>query len=67
MKEILDYSTCIVDIQARLKDLEKNCLHGVVKDNADAYRDIRDGVTIIADKLDTLTKWAVLNLKRTTT
>jgi hypothetical protein len=61
METVRDYSVYIVELKKRIVDLEKYCLHGVVKDDAQAYRTINDTVSNMVTTLTYLYEWADIN------
>lgn len=58
VKEVKDYSVYIVDVKKKLIALEKDCLHGVVKDDPVTYRTIRDSISDVIGDLTRIYDWA---------
>ena len=58
MTDVSDYSVYIVELKKCIVELEKHCLHGVVKDDAKAYRTIKDTVSNMTTTLTHLYEWA---------
>jgi len=62
----MDYSFNIVNIQNKLKELEKSCLSGVVSDTVYSYIDIKNLCYAIQSEIYALERWAVLKIRETT-
>lgn len=58
VKRIKDYSVFIVDLKKKVIELEKNCLHGVVKDDAATYTAIRNSIADLIGDLTGIYEWA---------
>lgn len=58
VKEVKDYSVYIVDVKKKLVELEKDCLHGVVKDDTVTYQAIRDSISDAIGDLTRIYEWA---------
>lgn len=58
VKKIKDYSVFIVELKKKTIELEKNCLHGVVKDDVATYTAIRNSITDLIGDLTGIYEWA---------